>query len=75
LAASLRAACAAPSTTEMSRHRDPIYRSVADIHISTSRQRHRRGGDRICRQVEKLEHNRQKKMRNSTVAQKSEIRE
>ena len=60
---------------EMSRHRDPIYRSVADIHISTSRQRHRRVVDRICRQVEKLESNRQKKKRNATVAQKSEIRE
>lgn len=40
---------------EMSRHRDPIYRSVAHIHVSTSRQSHRRVVDRICRLVEKLD--------------------
>lgn len=40
---------------EMSRHRDPIYRSVAHVHVSTSRQSHRRVVDRICRLVEKLD--------------------
>ena len=57
---------------EMSRHRDPIYRSVADIHISTSRQRHRRVVDRICKQVEKLESARQKNKPATAIAQKSE---
>ncbi len=40
---------------EMSRQRDPIYRSVAHLHVSTSRQRHRRVVERICRMVEKYE--------------------
>jgi shikimate kinase len=40
---------------EMNRTRDPIYRSVAHIHVSTSRQSHRRVVDRICAVVEKLE--------------------
>ena len=40
---------------EMSRHRDPIYRSVAHIHVSTNRQSHRRVVERICRLVEKLD--------------------
>lgn len=57
---------------EMSRHRDPIYRSVADIHISTSRQRHRRVVDRICRQVEKLNSAREKNKPPATIPQKSE---
>lgn len=40
---------------EMSRHRNPIYRSVAHIHVSTSRQSHRRVVDRISRLVDKLD--------------------
>ncbi|MEM7256791.1 MAG: shikimate kinase, partial [Pseudomonadota bacterium] len=40
---------------EMNRHRDPIYRSVAHIHVSTSRQSHRRVVDRICVLLNKLE--------------------
>jgi shikimate kinase len=40
---------------EMNRHRDPIYRSVAHIHVSTSRQSHRRVVDRICTLIKKLE--------------------
>lgn len=40
---------------EMNRHRDPIYRSVAHIHVSTSRQSHRRVVDRIHTVIQKLE--------------------
>ncbi|OED35476.1 hypothetical protein AB833_30100 [Chromatiales bacterium (ex Bugula neritina AB1)] len=40
---------------EMSRQRDPIYRSVAHVNVSTSRQRHRRVVDRICRMVEQYQ--------------------
>ena len=38
--------------TEMARQRGPIYKSIADIRVSTSRQRHRRVVDRICRSIE-----------------------
>ncbi len=40
---------------EMNRTRDPIYRSVAHIHVSTSRQSHKRVVDKICAVVEKFE--------------------
>lgn len=41
--------------SEMSRQRTPIYRSIADLRVSTSRQKHRRVVDRICRMLEGLE--------------------
>lgn len=50
----LRHGDARATLMEMSRHRDPIYRAVAHIHVSTSRQSHRRVIDRICRLMEKL---------------------
>lgn len=39
---------------KMSHHRNPIYRSVAHIHVSTNRQSHRRVVDRITRLTEQL---------------------
>lgn len=43
-----------PRTTllEISRHRSPIYHAVSHVHVCTSRQKHRRIVDRICRLVE-----------------------
>lgn len=38
--------------TEMSQHRTPIYLSIADLRVSTSRQKHRRVVDRICKMLE-----------------------
>jgi len=36
----------------MSRKRDPIYRATAHINVPTSRQKHKRVVDRICRHIE-----------------------
>ncbi len=41
--------------TEMSRYRTPIYLSIADLRVSTSRQKHRRVVDRICKMLESTE--------------------
>lgn len=51
---------------EMNRHRDPIYRSVAHIHVSTSRQSHRRVVDRVCTLLNKLETRQQENKQTET---------
>lgn len=51
---------------EMNRHRDPIYRSVAHIHVSTSRQSHRRVVDRVSAVIGKLQPCQQKDQLSTT---------
>jgi len=61
-----------PRTTllEISRQRNPIYHSVSHIHICTSKQKHRRVVDRICRLVDS--HQRETAKNSASVGQEKD---